>query len=75
MNFITCHDGFTLRDLWSYNEKHNLENGESGRDGSDWNASWNCGVEGETTDPAINALRLRMQKNSSPCSSSARACP
>jgi glycogen operon protein len=64
VNFITCHDGFTLRDLWSYNEKHNLENGESGRDGSDWNASWNCGVEGETHDAAINALRLRMQKNS-----------
>jgi len=64
VNFITCHDGFTLRDLWSYNEKHNLENGESGRDGSDWNASWNCGVEGETDDPKILDLRLRMQKNS-----------
>jgi len=64
VNFITCHDGFTLRDLWSYNEKHNLENGEVNRDGSDWNASWNCGAEGETDDAAINALRLRMQKNS-----------
>ena len=63
VNFITCHDGFTLRDLWSYNEKHNLENGEANRDGSDWNASWNCGVEGETDDPEILALRLRMQKN------------
>lgn len=63
VNFITCHDGFTLRDLWTYNEKHNLENGESGRDGTDWNASWNCGVEGETDDPEINVLRRRMQKN------------
>lgn len=63
VNFITCHDGLTLRDLFTYNEKHNLENGESGRDGSDWNASWNCGAEGETTDKKINALRLRMQKN------------
>ncbi len=64
VNFITCHDGFTLHDLWSYNEKHNLENGEANRDGSDWNASWNCGAEGETDDPEINALRVRMQKNS-----------
>ncbi|MGH8048725.1 MAG: glycogen debranching protein [Chthoniobacterales bacterium] len=63
VNFITCHDGFTLRDLYSYNEKHNLENGESNRDGADYNASWNCGVEGETDDPDVNALRLRMQKN------------
>lgn len=64
VNFITCHDGFTLRDLWSYNEKHNLENGESNRDGADWNASWNCGAEGETDDAEVEALRLRMQKNS-----------
>jgi glycogen operon protein len=63
VNFITCHDGFTLRDLYSYNEKHNLENGEANRDGSDWNASWNCGVEGETTDPEVLALRQRLQKN------------
>jgi len=63
VNFITCHDGFTLRDLYSYNEKHNLENGEANRDGSDWNASWNCGVEGETDDPAVLALRQRLQKN------------
>jgi isoamylase len=63
VNFITCHDGFTLRDLYSYNEKHNLENGESNRDGADYNASWNCGVEGETDDPDINTLRLRLQKN------------
>ena len=63
INFITAHDGFTLRDLVSYNVKHNEANGEDGRDGSDENLSWNCGVEGETDDPAINALRLRMQKN------------
>lgn len=63
INFITCHDGFTLRDLVSYNEKHNEANGEGNRDGSDTNYSYNCGVEGETDDPAINGLRLRMQKN------------
>ncbi|MFY8216396.1 MAG: glycogen debranching protein [Chthoniobacterales bacterium] len=63
INFINCHDGFTLRDLFSYNEKHNLENGESNRDGSNDNWSWNCGVEGKTTDPEILALRDRMQKN------------
>ncbi|HRI86882.1 MAG TPA: glycogen debranching protein GlgX [Candidatus Hydrogenedentes bacterium] len=63
INFITAHDGFTLRDLVSYNVKHNLANGEENRDGLGENFSWNCGVEGETTDPTINALRLRMQKN------------
>ncbi len=63
VNFITCHDGFTLRDLYSYEEKHNLENGEVNRDGSDWNASWNAGIEGETDDPEILSLRLRLQKN------------
>ena len=63
INFITCHDGFTLRDLVAYNKKHNLANGENNRDGSDDNCSWNCGVEGETTSPEINILRLRMQKN------------
>jgi len=63
VNFITAHDGFTLRDLYSYNEKHNLENGENNADGSNDNYSWNCGEEGETDDPEINALRLRMQKN------------
>ncbi|MBU6181495.1 MAG: glycogen debranching protein GlgX [Verrucomicrobia bacterium] len=63
VNFITCHDGFTLRDLFSYNGKHNLENGESNRDGSDDNQSWNCGAEGETEDPAIRALRVRQCKN------------
>ena len=63
INFITCHDGFTLNDLVSYNDKHNLANGEENRDGTNENISWNCGVEGETSDPAIKALRLRQMKN------------
>ncbi len=63
INFITCHDGFTLADLYAYNEKHNLENGEANRDGSNDNLSWNCGAEGPTDNPEINALRLRLQKN------------
>jgi isoamylase len=63
VNFVTAHDGFTLRDLVSYNEKHNQANGEGGNDGEGHNRSWNCGVEGETKDPAINALRLRQQRN------------
>ncbi|MGJ3509107.1 glycogen debranching protein GlgX [Enemella sp. A6] len=63
INFITAHDGFTLRDLVSYDVKHNHANGEDNRDGSDDNRSWNCGYEGETTDPAINALRRRQVKN------------
>ncbi len=63
VNFITCHDGFTLRDLFSYNGKHNLENGENNQDGSNDNMSWNCGAEGATDDPDILALRLRLSKN------------
>jgi isoamylase len=63
INFITAHDGFTLRDLVSYNEKHNEANGEENKDGTDDNRSWNCGVEGPTDDPAINALRARQQRN------------
>ena len=63
INFITAHDGFTLRDLVSYNEKHNEANKEGNRDGTDDNRSWNCGVEGETDDPEINALRARQQRN------------
>jgi glycogen operon protein len=63
VNFITCHDGFTLEDLVSYNEKHNEANGEGGRDGSDNNMSWNCGAEGPTDDPAIKALRARQKRN------------
>jgi isoamylase len=63
INFVTCHDGFTLRDLVSYSAKHNEANGEDDRDGTDDNASWNCGAEGETADLAVNALRLRQAKN------------
>src|SRR5947199_6632372 len=63
INFITAHDGFTLRDLVSYNEKHNDANLEGGRDGSDDNRSWNCGVEGPTDDAEILALRARQQRN------------
>jgi isoamylase len=63
INFITAHDGFTLRDLVSYNDKHNAANGEDNRDGSDNNLSWNCGVEGPTDDPAINELRQRQSRN------------
>ena len=57
INFITCHDGFTLSDLVSYNEKHNQANGEGNRDGHNDNCSWNCGVEGPTDDPDVLALR------------------
>jgi glycogen operon protein len=63
VNFITCHDGFTLADLVSYNGKHNEANGENNRDGADDNHSWNCGAEGETGDPAVLALRRRMIRN------------
>ena len=63
VNFVTCHDGFTLNDLVSYNHKHNEENGEDNRDGCDDNRSWNCGVEGPTDDPAIERLRNRQVKN------------
>ena len=63
VNFFIAHDGFTLRDLVSYNEKHNEANGEDNRDGSNDNDSWNCGVEGETDDPAVNELRQRQMKN------------
>ena len=63
INFITAHDGFTLRDLFSYNEKHNEGNDEDNRDGTNDNESWNCGVEGETTDPEILGLRWRQMRN------------
>jgi isoamylase len=63
INFVTCHDGFTLRDLVSYNQKHNEANGEDNRDGESHNRSWNHGVEGETSDPEIVALRRRQQRN------------
>ena len=63
INFVTAHDGFTLRDLVSYNEKHNEANGEDNADGESHNRSWNCGVEGETDDPQILSLRARQQRN------------
>jgi isoamylase len=63
INFVTAHDGFTLRDLVSYEEKHNEANLDSNRDGTDDNRGWNCGVEGPTEDPAVNALRARQQRN------------
>jgi isoamylase len=63
VNFVTAHDGFTLRDLVSYNRKHNLANGEDNRDGSYENRSWNCGAEGPTDDPDVEALRARQARN------------
>jgi isoamylase len=63
INFVTSHDGFTLRDLVSYNDKHNEANGEGGNDGDNHNNAWNCGVEGPTNDPEVNALRRRQMRN------------
>lgn len=63
INFVTCHDGFTLYDLVSYNDKHNEANGENNMDGCNDNNSWNCGAEGETNDPQIMDLRIRQMKN------------
>jgi glycogen operon protein len=63
INFVTAHDGFTLQDLVSYNEKHNEANGEDSRDGSNDNRSWNCGVEGPTADPAVRKLRTQQKRN------------
>ncbi|MCX3060806.1 glycogen debranching protein GlgX [Streptomyces beihaiensis] len=63
INFVTAHDGFTLRDLVSYNDKHNEANGEQNRDGESVNRSWNCGAEGPATDPAVTSLRGRQQRN------------
>jgi glycogen operon protein len=63
INFINCHDGFTLQDLVSYNDKHNEANGENNQDGANDNNSWNCGVEGPTDDPAILALRAQQKRN------------
>ncbi|EFL87584.1 glycogen debranching protein GlgX [Ahrensia sp. R2A130] len=62
INFVTAHDGFTLMDQWSYDDKHNHANGEGNRDGHDDNRSWNCGIEGPTDDPEINALRDRLRR-------------
>ncbi|MBJ6760893.1 glycogen debranching protein GlgX [Myxococcaceae bacterium JPH2] len=63
VNFVTAHDGFTLHDLVTYNDKHNEANGEDNRDGANDNHSWNCGVEGETHDPKVNALREQQKRN------------
>jgi len=63
INFVTCHDGFTLNDLVSYDRKHNEPNGEDNRDGTDDNRSWNCGIEGPTDDPTVERLRNRQVKN------------
>ncbi len=63
INFVTCHDGFTLLDLVSYNDKHNDANGEENKDGESYNRSWNCGVEGPSRDPAIRALRAQQRRN------------
>jgi isoamylase len=63
VNYVTCHDGFTLRDLVSYDKKHNDANGEQNRDGANDNESWNCGVEGETGDPEVVDLRARQRRN------------
>ncbi|WP_018656693.1 glycogen debranching protein GlgX [Actinomadura flavalba] len=63
INFVTCHDGFTLHDLVSYDEKHNADNGENNRDGTDDNRSWNCGAEGPTDDPGVLGLRARQKRN------------
>ena len=63
INFVTSHDGFTLQDLVSYNEKHNLDNGEDNRDGHSDNLSWNCGEEGPSSSPEVNALRRRQVRN------------
>src|SRR5260370_6145783 len=63
INFLTAHDGFTLNDLVSYNERHNEKNGEENRDGEPNNRSWNCGFEGPTEDPKVNLLRVRQKRN------------
>ncbi len=63
VNFLTCHDGFTMHDLYAYNEKHNWENGWNNTDGADDNRSWNCGAEGSTNDPEVLSLRYRMIRN------------
>ncbi len=75
VNFITCHDGFTLYDLFCYNEKHNEANGWNNTDGANDNYSWNCGVEGETDDEGIKALRLKMAKNAAAILFCSRGAP
>jgi glycogen operon protein len=74
VNFVTAHDGFTLHDLVSYNQKHNEANGEENRDGHNENLSWNCGIEGPTEQADIVSLRERQKRNFRPHSYSRRAC-
>src|ERR1035437_7176394 len=74
MSFISCHDGFTLRDLVSYERKHNEANGESNNDGTDDNRSWNWGVEGPTDDAAVLELRARQSRGPPPRSAAGRVC-
>lgn len=75
INFITCHDGFTLHDLYAYNEKHNEQNGWNNTDGSNDNNSWNCGIEGPTEDEAVLALRTKMIKNAAAVLFTSRGIP
>ncbi len=75
VNFLTCHDGFTLHDLYTYNQKHNEENNWGNTDGADDNRSWNCGAEGETTDEQVNALRRRMIRNAAAVLMMSRGTP
>ena len=75
VNFLDCHDGFTLHDLYTYNEKHNEDNDWGGTDGDNHNLSWNCGIEGETTDKEVRTLRDRMIKNAFACLMTSRGAP
>ncbi len=75
VNFLNCHDGFTLHDMYVYNEKHNEENNWGNTDGANDNRSWNCGTEGETSDPEINALRRRMVRNAAAVLMMSRGTP
>jgi glycogen operon protein len=75
INFLTCHDGFALRDLVSYNDKHNEANGENNCDGANDNNSWNCGAEGDTDDPSISELRLRQMKNAAALLATSQGIP
>ena len=75
VNFLNCHDGFTLHDMYTYNVKHNEENNWNNTDGADDNRSWNCGIEGETSDPEINKLRRRMVRNAAAVLMMSRGTP
>ena len=75
VNFLNCHDGFTLHDMYTYNVKHNEENNWNNTDGADDNRSWNCGIEGETSDPGINKLRRRMVRNAAAVLMMSRGTP